>query len=175
MENYSCTARNNHLAKPMVEEKIYDLLEAKFAEPEYADCFLIELSLHAGKRLEVIIDADTGVNFDQCTHISRYLESRLDENAWLGDDYTLEVSSPGVSRPLKLWRQYPRNVGRTLEIVLKDGNQHSGQLLAVHEDHLDLEETVKRKEGKKNITEKVVRNIPADAIEKAIVKISFKE
>jgi ribosome maturation factor RimP len=159
----------------MVEEKIYDLLEAKFAEPEYADCFLIELNLHAGKRLEVIIDADAGVSFDQCTRISRYLESWLDENAWLGDDYTLEVSSPGVSRPLKLWRQYPRNVGRTLEITLKDGHQHSGKLLAIHEGHLDLEETLRRKEGKKNITETVVRNIAPDAIEKAIVKISFKE
>lgn len=159
----------------MVEERIYDLLEAKFAEPEFADCFLIELSLQAGRMLEVIIDADAGVTFDQCRLISRYLESHLDEHAWLGEDYTLEVSSPGVDRPLKLWRQYPKNIGRTLDITLKDGNSHTGKLLEVREDGLSIEETIKRKEGKRNITEVVTRDIPAAQIEKTIVKITFKE
>ena len=157
----------------MVEERIYDLLEAKLAEPEFADCFFIELSLHPGNRLEVIIDADAGVTFDKCRLISRYLESHLDEKAWLGAEYTLEVSSPGISRPLKLWRQYPRNVGRNLEISLQDGSSYTGKLLEVKEDSLSLEETIKRKEGKRNITETVTREIPAAQIEKTIVKITF--
>lgn len=159
----------------MVEEKIFDLLEAKFAEPDFTDCFLIELHVHSGKKVEIIVDADEGVTFSQCTQISRYVESFLDDSLLLGDDYTLEVSSPGVGRPLKLWRQYPRQVGRQLEITLTDDSLHSGLLVSVGETSLVLEETIKRKEGKRNITEKVQRDIPADHIKKAIVKVSFKE
>ena len=159
----------------MVEEKIFDLLEIKFAEPEFASCFLIELHVHAGKKVEIIVDADQGVTFSQCTQISRYVENFLDDSLLLGDDYTLEVSSPGVSRPLKLWRQYPRQVGRQLEITLTDDHQYSGLLISVGDNSLVLEETIKRKEGKRNITEKIQREIPADHIKKAIVKVSFKE
>ena len=100
----------------MVESKIESLLEVKFQEEEFTDCFLIEVKLHANKKLDVFIDSDAGVTFEKCQKISRYLEQYLDEEGWLGDSYVLEVSSPGISRPLKLLRQYPRNIGRKVEV-----------------------------------------------------------
>lgn len=157
-----------------METKIYDLLEEKFAEEEFTDCFLIELKLHANHKLEVFIDSDTGVTFDRCQKISRYLEAHLDEEGWLGDSYTLEVSSPGVSRPLQLPRQYPKHIGRKLKVRMEDGSELEGPLLEVTADHIVLEHRVVQVEGKKKKHIKVSSEIPYSAIKGALVQVSFK-
>ncbi len=157
----------------VVEERITDLLEEKFQEPDFADCFIIEIKLHANQKLEVFVDSDSGMNFVKCQKISRYLESFIDEGSWLGEKYTLEVSSPGVERPLKLARQYRNNIGRKLEVKLKDGTVQTGTLIAADEQQITLEEKVRVKEGKRKKTEVVQTAIPFEEIAKAIVKISF--
>lgn len=157
----------------MIEEKIQALLQEKFQEEAFADCFLLEIKAGTNKKIEVFLDSDSGITFDKCQKISRFLEEYIDANGWLGDTYTLEVSSPGVSRPLEQWRQYPRNLGRTLEITLQDKSVRNGILTAVHPDHILLKEEIKTKEGKKTSTERVETAIPFAHIAKAIVKISF--
>jgi ribosome maturation factor RimP len=157
----------------VIEEKIQALLQEKFQEEAFADCFLLEIKAGTNKKIEVFLDSDSGITFDKCQKISRFLEEYIDANGWLGDTYTLEVSSPGVSRPLEQWRQYPRNLGRTLEITLQDKSVRSGVLTAVHPDHILLKEEIKTKEGKKTSTERVETAIPFAHIAKAIVKISF--
>ncbi len=157
----------------VVEEKIVDLLEAKFLEPSYADCFLIDLQLHPNRKLEIFIDSDSGVTFEKCQSISRYLESHLDEEGWLGDTYTLEVSSPGVSRPLKFIRQYPKHIGRKLEITLQDGASRTGILRAVTPGSISIEEELIVKEGKKKKKMTELHEIPFDHIKKTILKVSF--
>ena len=84
----------------MIEAKIESLLQDKFKEEGFTDCFLLEVKLHANRKLDVFIDSDTGITFGKCQTISRYLEQYLDEEGWLGESYVLEVSSPGVGRPL---------------------------------------------------------------------------
>jgi ribosome maturation factor RimP len=157
----------------MVEQKIIDLIEQKCLEPDFQSCFLIDVNLH-GKFLEVIMDADTGIQLGQCQKLSRYLENELDVNLWLTEEYTLEISSPGVERPLKLARQYPRNVGRNIEV--KFGAEpivKLGLLKSVTETEIVVEETVKRKEGRKNITEKIDITIPFASIQRAVVQLIF--
>ncbi len=156
----------------MIEEHITDLLEVKFQEAEFSDCFLIEIK-HTNKKLEVFIDSDTGVTFEKCQKISRYLEQHIDEEGWLGEKYVLEVSSPGVSRPLTVWRQYPRNIGRKVEVTLNDGLKKTGVLLAVAEQEITIEEKIRIQEGKKKKTKVVQTPVPFDAIRKTVVKISF--
>jgi len=157
-----------------VEDKIVDLLDAKFQEPEFADCFLIETKMGANKKLQVFIDSDTGISFDTCRKISRYLEDFIDSENWLGEKYILEVSSPGVDRPLLLQRQYPKNVGRKMEIKVQDEEKvRKGILKEVSEDKVVLEEEHTVKQGKKKKKEKVAVEIPFTAIEQAKVKISF--
>ena len=158
-----------------VEEKIIDLLEEKFTEPEFSNCFWLDVKLHAGKRLEVIIDCDTGVTFSTCRQISRHLESIIDEEQWLGPKYTLEVSSPGAERPLKLPRQYKKHLGRKLEVKTTEGEEYEGRLSEVTEESITLDYKVRRKEGKSKVTEEVQTTIVFAAIEKAKVKISFKK
>lgn len=157
-----------------MEAKIYDLLEEKFAEEDFTDCFLIELKLHANNKLEIFIDSDTGITFDRCRQISRYLEAYLDESGWLGERYTLEVSSPGVSRPLQLPRQYPKHIGRKLKVKLKDGSELEGTLTAVGEDQISLERKVVEKQGKRKKHLKVTTDILFENIEGSLVQISFK-
>ncbi|MCB0598597.1 MAG: ribosome assembly cofactor RimP [Lewinellaceae bacterium] len=157
----------------MVESKIESLLEAKFQEEGFTDCFLIELKLHANNKLDVFIDTDNGVTFEKCQQISRYLEEFLDEEGWLGENYVLEVSSPGISRPLKLRRQYPRNIGRKVEVSLAGGKNKEGTLVAVGEEEITIEEKIRVKEGKRRKVQVLQTRIPFEDIKKTVVKISF--
>ena len=155
-----------------MEETIANLLEEKFQEPEFADCFLVDIN-QSNKRLEVFVDSDSGMSFTKCQQLSRHLEAYLDEEKPLGENYVLEVSSPGVTRPLKFWRQYPRNVGRKVEVTMRNKDKHTGTLVEVNPSSIKLEEKVRRKEGKRKVTEVVETELPYDEIDKTIVKISF--
>ena len=109
--------------------RIEQLLAEKFStDADFNDCFLVETKLGAGKLLEVFVDSDGPMDFKRCQRISRFLEADLDEHKWLGEEYTLEVSSPGIGRPLKFARQYVKNIGRTVEITLLDGSVETGVL-----------------------------------------------
>ena len=158
----------------MIEQKIESLLREKLKEEEFADCFLVESKFHANKKLEVFIDSDSNMGFEKCRKISRYLESHIDENNWLGEKYTLDVSSPGVDRPLQFLRQYQKNIGRKVEVTLIEGESKTGTLVKVNSDNLYLEEKKRVKEGKKKKTQIVETEIPFEEIEKTIVKIAFK-
>lgn len=155
-----------------IEEKIENLLQAKYAEPDYADCFTIEIKIGAENKLEVFVDSEIALDFAKCQKISRYLEAFLDENKWLSEQYTLEVSSPGADRPLVSLRQYKKHIGRTLEITA-DGNISEGKFVSIDNEVITLEYEVKYKEGKKNIKKTEQINIPFEKIEKAMVKFIF--
>lgn len=157
-----------------IEEKIHGLLAEKFQEEAFQDCFLVELNLHRGNKLEVFIDCDSGLTLDKCQRISRHLESHLDEQGWLGESYVLEVSSPGLDRPLKLRRQYLKNIGRRLSVTRQGGEVTDGLLKAANEEGITLEVIVVRKEGKSKKKEQVLTEIPFDDIKKAMVIISFQ-
>ncbi len=157
-----------------MEARISDLLDEKFKEPDFADCYMIDINLNPTvNKLELFIDSDSGMTFEKCQKISRYLESHFDENKWFGEDYTLEVSSPGVMRPLKLPRQYPKNVGRNIEITTKEGSKKEGKLVEATDFAATVEELVITKEGKKKKKELVQTIIPYDEINKAVIKIQF--
>ena len=93
----------------MKEEQIIQLLEEFFQESELEDCFVTELNV-SGSKIMVYVDSDTDMGFNKCRTISRYLEKHFDETQVFGEKYTLEVSSPGIGRPLLFKRQYLKNV-----------------------------------------------------------------
>lgn len=157
----------------VIEKKIETLLVEKFKEEEFADCFIVEIKLHAHNKLDVFVDSDSAMTFEKCRKLSRYLESFIDEEGWLGEKYTLEVSSPGITRPLKFPRQYTKNIGRKLQVKQLEGGEEEGTLIAVDEKVITLEKKVRIKEGKKKRTEIVQTEIPFENIKKAKVKISF--
>jgi len=117
-----------------------------------------------------VIDGDSGVSVDDCANISRQLNEAFDGSG-LPDDYSLEVTTPGVDQPLKLIRQYPKHTGRSLKIILKDGQTIRGKLLGVDKDVLKLEREASRKNMPAN---ELQTEIVFQEIEKTFVQISFK-
>ncbi len=156
-----------------VEEKIHQLLEAKFAEEGFQDCFLVDFHLSATNKLEVFVDCDSGLTLEKCKKLSRYLEHHFDEAGWLGESYTLEVSSPGLGRPLKLQRQYLKNIGRKVEVTLADGSIKTGPLVAANETGFTISETVTVLEGKKKKKQEVQTELQFDIVKKTMIVISF--
>lgn len=157
--------------------QIEQLLEEKFQEEEYSDLFLVEIKHSSNDRLFVYIDSDERLNIERCAKLSRFLEGHIEENGWMGEKYTLEVSSPGVDRPLTSPRQYRKNIGRTVSIKLYEEHKHvQGILTEVAEDKVVVSYTEKRRiEGRrKKETVEVNRELPFTDIEQTVVKISFK-
>ena len=119
-----------------VKERVTTLVEQKFeAEPEF---FLVDIK-QAGTKLTVYIDGDNGITIGKCSIMSRYLEKYLDEELILGEKYTLDVSSPGMSNPFKVIRQYKRYIGRQIRVMTNDGEQlesGSERILVVDDDDI---------------------------------------
>ncbi|HZX73991.1 MAG TPA: ribosome maturation factor RimP, partial [Cyclobacteriaceae bacterium] len=120
------------------------------------------------KKVVVILDGDTGVTIDDVTNLSRAISAALDEQPLIEDNYTLEVGTPGLDQPLKLKRQYYKNIGRDFKVQTTDKKIVQGKLTEVSEERIVLE----IKEGKKKETK--ATEIPFNDIEKAIVMVSFK-
>lgn len=121
----------------------------------------------------ILLDADGGVNIDECADLSRAVSAELEAEDVMGDaPFVLEVSSPGLDHPLKFNRQYQKNVGRELKIALTDGTIIKGKLVEVGENAIKLEREIKEKEKKKTVLQ--VEEIGFDSIEKANVLVSFK-
>lgn len=156
----------------MVREKIENLLEKRFEEDDFSDCFVTEIKQNNTK-LEVYVDSDDNMSFDKCTKISRFLESHLDENGWLGEAYTLEVSSPGSTKPLVNIRQYPKHIGRKVEVKTTEGEKFKGELVEVKDETISVFFIKTKKQGKKKIKTEITEVIAYDQIEEIKVKISF--
>lgn len=157
----------------VIEHKIESLILEKCQEPDFQDCFLLEISISTEKAVEIIMDADSGLTLEKCQKISRHVENWLDTEGVLGEAYTIEVSSPGLSRPLALPRQFTKNIGRGLDVMDTEGAIHSGELTQVTETGIVLKFESVRKEGKKKIKEMVETALPFANIKQALVQIKF--
>ena len=99
----------------------------------------------AGRRrvVRMVVDRDGGVSLDDVADVSRAVSEALDdidarEPALLAGAYVLEVSSPGVDRPLTQPRHWRRNVGRLVTAVLADGTSETGRLTAADDEAVEL-------------------------------------
>jgi ribosome maturation factor RimP len=134
------------------------------------DTFLVELSIKPGNNISVFIDADNGLNIDKCTKLNRALYKYLEEsNLFPNNDYSLEVSSPGLEEPLKLLRQYQKNIGRLVEVEMNDGSRKEGKLLSANEEEVEIEQT--QGKGKKAVT--IIIKIKFDQIKHTKVLVTF--
>ncbi|MBK8624240.1 MAG: hypothetical protein IPN86_01285 [Saprospiraceae bacterium] len=152
--------------------EVINLVEKGLAELEYADTFLIDVKIK-NKLIEVFLDSDENVSFLKCQKLSRWLEAIFDENKAFGESYTLEVSSAGVGSPLKFLRQYPKNIGRIIDIKYGDGKSVKGLLKTVEGNLICVEYEAKIKEGKKNKKVIVIDEIKFEDIIESRIKISF--
>ena len=91
----------------------------------------------------------------------------------MGEDYTLEVSSPGLSRPLRLPRQFKKNVGRDITVTLPDSTKMTGKLENATDNEFFLAYTKVWKEGKKKKTEDVIMPLKYSETNKVMINIKF--
>lgn len=158
----------------IVEDRIEQLLLEKFQDVEYQDFFIVDITFNpANKKLEVFLESDSILTIGQCAKLNRYLQNHIDENDWLGEKYILDVSSPGITKPLKLVRQYIKNIGRGITVTLNDKSKEKGDLIAVDEEKITLKQIITVKEGKKKRKEEIEKTIAFDTITKTLVDIKF--
>lgn len=148
------------------EEQIQEFLNPLLED----DTFLVEIRIKPTNNVKVYLDADNGLAIERCIKINRALYKKLEEAAIFPDgDFSLEVSSPGVGEPLKTLRQYKKNVGRDVEVFLKDDSVIAGKLIDVNEGFISLEVM----EGKNKKAVKTTPEVPFENIVKTIVQIKF--
>jgi ribosome maturation factor RimP len=147
-----------------IEQKLTTLISP---DPEI---FLVEIKIKPGNNVKVFIDADQGVNIDKLAKLNRNLYKQIEESGlFTNNDFSLEISSPGLEEPLKLYRQYVKNVGRYIEIVLKSGIKKEGKLIHAGPDEITVEE--QRGSGKKK--EIVQYSVPYNDIKTTKIQIKF--
>ncbi len=136
---------------------------------ENTDIFIVDISVSANNAIKVVLDADSGLSIDKCVAVSRQVEHNLDRDS---EDFSLEVSSFGLTQPLQMLRQYRKNIGRQVKITLNDNALVRGKLTAVDDDKIVLERKLSKKEIKENADPVLVINL--DDIKEIKVEISFK-
>ncbi len=130
--------------KEVIENKVKEILEEK-------NFLLIDFVWRGSEQqpvLEIFIDGEKSITVDDCYSVSRKLEQFIDEENILRK-YRLDVSSPGVDRPLKYFKQYFKHIGRDFEVhFLEENNEKSfkGKLVEIKDDLLIFEKQGKMKE-----------------------------
>ena len=151
-----------------IVKQIEDWLQVTFADNPAL--FLVSIKVKPTNNIKIFIDGDEGFPIDMCVRINRKLYKLIEENEFYPEgDFSLEVSSPGIEEPLKLHRQYTKNIGRDVEIIFKDLSIKEGKLIAVAESDIILEQTEGK--GKKAVLQQLV--IPFSNIKSTTVQIKF--
>jgi ribosome maturation factor RimP len=149
---------------------VIELLDGEFARAGYEIEDVVIDTAARPPRITVVADGDEGLDLDSIAALSRSasdLLDRIEPAQSAGASYVLEVTSPGVDRPLTTERHYRRARGRKVELTLSDGSQLTGRLGETRGGTVRL---VVREGGKANFT---VRELPLDGITKAVVQVEF--
>lgn len=151
-------------------KKIEELLN-NFLE-ERKDLFLIDLKFSAGDDITVILDGDNGVSLQDCLDASRAIEFNMDRE---DHDFSLQVMSAGLSEPLSSERQFRKNIGRDLDILMNDSTQIEGELAKVDDEKITLILRYRKPKevGKGKVDVEEEKEIPYSEIKKALVAIKF--
>ena len=149
-------------------KKIEDFVAGITSQSE--TIFPVEIKISPANDIKVFLDADDGITIEKCTSINIALYKYIEESELFPDgNFSLEVSSPGVDEPLKLLRQYKKNIGRRVEVLLNDGTKAEGKLLNL----TDYEIVIEEKTGKVNKTTIKTTTILFNQIKHTKVLITF--
>lgn len=154
----------------MDKEKIKNLVDIVIAEN--SELFLIDLQFLPENKIYVEIDGDKGVSLNECIRVSRGVEQNLDREE---EDFSLEVTTPDVAQPIKVGRQYLKNINRVLTVKLKNNTKLEGILKNVSSESIDLEWKSREPKpiGKGKITVVKTTTVSFKDIAEAKVKIIF--
>ena len=146
--------------KKFIEEKVNEILGD-------GELFLVDLKVSKNNNISIFIDGDNGVKIQDCIDLSKQLEECLDRET---EDFELNVCSFGLEEPLKLQRQYVKNIGRSLQVEDEEGSI-TGQLVDANDETFTIE---LKKKGKKNAEGDNKKIYKYTEIKSAKIVISFK-
>ncbi len=130
------------------KQMVIQLAEEKLAS---SGNYLVDVEIQPGNVIIVEIDNDEAVCIDDCVELSRFIEEHLDRDS---EDFELEVGSAGITSPFKILRQYQKNIGKEVEVLLASGMKLTGILKSADENGivLTVEKQVKPEGAKRKIT-----------------------
>lgn len=111
---------------------------------EKLNFFVIDINFRGDNRkkiIEVFVDAEKNIDADNLAEISREINSIIEEQNIIQQAYRLDVSTPGVDRPLKFLKQFPKHINRNFEVTYKTGDETktiTGKLLSVEREELNF-------------------------------------
>lgn len=136
----------------------------------FDDIFFVDMKVKPTNNIKIFLDADSGLGIEKCIKINRRLYRQVEEMGFYPEgDFSLEVSSPGIDEPLKMLRQYVKNIGRTVEVTLNDDTIKEGALLEANEENIVIEFT----EGKNKKAVNTKLPLLFTDIKQTVVQIKF--
>ena len=154
------------IEKAVVTQLVEEHLQA-------SNSYLVDVAIKPGNYIVVEIDSDDSVSIDDCVALSQYIEAHLDRDV---EDYELEVGSAGITSPFKVLRQYQKNIGNEVEMLLKSGTKKVGVLIAVDISGatISVEKKVKPEGAKRPVMVTEEEKYPLEAIKHTKYLIRFK-
>lgn len=160
---FFCTTMNVDNVKALVNQYLSELGN------EY---YLVDITVSAKNKVTVTIDHDNHLAISDCVKLSRWLDAQLDREQ---EDYELEVGSPGIDQPFKVDRQFVKNAGKEVSVVLKNGQKVEGALFALQEDQVVITRTqkvkIEGKKGKQTVIEEL--RFPLEEVKETKLIIKF--
>ena len=151
----------------ILEEALEQLVNRHLPNERYFLTEIVAKPAGSKTKISIFLDGDQGIDIDACARVSRKVGNEIEELGLINHPYTLMVSSPGLDQPLKLPRQYHRNLGKTVKIKLTNQEKIEGKLREVMEDSVVIEiPGVKQAKPKE-------KNIPFAEIETTHVLVTF--
>jgi len=132
----------------IAKEEILEIIDMNIKD---SNIFCVGVSIGSSGLIKVYIDKNVGVTISDCSNLHSQIINELGTKA---DDIELQVSSPGASASLKVLKQYLKNIGKELEVLMDDGLKIRGILLAADNDSIKIEEIIKPQKGKNNTESK---------------------
>ena len=154
----------------MIDKSVINsLVKEKLTGTDY---YLVDISVSKDNAISIEIDNDKGVSIDDCVALSRYVEENLDREK---EDFELEVGSSGITSPFKIVRQYRKNIGNEVEMLLKSGIKLTGILKNADETGavITIEKKVKAEGAKRAVTAEEDMTFKYDEIKYTKYSIRF--
>jgi ribosome maturation factor RimP len=174
VENTAEGTKNPLFYYSMIQKEVVRKLAQERIDERFPEVFIVDISISAKNAIQVALDKSNGyVSIEECVAVSRNIEHNLDREE---QDFELSVTSAGLDQPFKVKQQYEKNLGKEVELLMKDGAKLQGILKSATDKELSLETTRQEKlEGKKKketIVEEV--SLAMSKIKETKIVISFK-
>ncbi len=154
------------------KQLVADLANERIQERNPA-LYIVEIHIGSGNQILVEIDHETeGVSISDCTMVSRNIEHNLDREV---EDFSLEVASAGLSKPFRVFKQYKKNIGKTVKVKTHENGRFEGLLKAATENEIVVmtREKVRLEGKKKKVWEETDHNIKMEEIKECNLIITF--